>query len=132
MVHTSPITRRDYHQKVSTRPITMDKYGKVLGLTWNSKEDIFCQKIVLNLKKKVGNIKDKKFDLTTREEISQYVKDNGLTKRQCLRAVALLWNPLGLYLPIKSNLFLLYRKLLQTLPQLRSYLSHCCPSGSQD
>ena len=56
--------------------------------------------------------------IDTREDLETYFSINRLTKRQMLRAVHSLFDPLCLFVQARSNLFLLYRNLLIENPKL--------------
>ena len=55
----------------------------------------------------------------TREQLQEFIKQNGLTKLQALKAAHAVWDPLSLLLTLKSNLSLAYRELLVRNPEMK-------------
>ena len=56
--------------------------------------------------------------MDTTKDLETYFFSNSLTKKQMLRAVHSLFDPLCLFVQARSNLFLLYRNLLIENPKL--------------
>ena len=90
-----------------------------LGIKWLSATDEWAVSFVLNLEPRKRGIKPPEMDLTTHEQISEYVKTNGLTKRQALAITHILWDPLSLYMSQTVNAKILYRNLITAQPSLQ-------------
>lgn len=82
---------------------------KVLGMTWEPKEDQFSFKVKINFSKKCKNVRTG-LDLTV-DEITHKMP-NSLTKRMVLSQVASLYDPLGLLTPFTVQCKLLMRQLI--------------------
>ena len=90
-----------------------------LGIKWLPQSDEWAVSFILNLECRKRGIKPPEFDLTTHEQVSDYVKSHGLTKRQALAICHILWDPLSLYLPNITNGKILYRNLITSQPLLQ-------------
>ena len=89
-----------------------------LGVFHKTSTDTWSIKANVNFSKKVRNLRDPQFQIRTREELSLFIKKEGLRKINCLQAAHFLFDPLNLLLPVKSNLSLLYRELLIQNPKM--------------
>ena len=93
-------------------------HSSMLGCFYNSKSDSWTIKAEVNFSKKIRNLRPVADRITTREELKDFIKTNGLKKINCLQAAHQLFDPLCLLLPIKANLSLAYRQLLIKYPKM--------------
>ena len=89
-----------------------------LGLKWFSAKDYWSADPQINLSPKKRGMRSSSHQIDTAEDLETYFSSNKLTKRQMLRAVHSLFDPLCLFVQARSNLFLLYRNLLIENPKL--------------
>ena len=92
--------------------------GAVLGLRYRASTDQWSIKATLNFSTKVRNLRDPKFEICNRKDLSEYIRQNGLTKRNALQAAHSLFDPLLILLPVKAQLSLAYRELLIRNPDM--------------
>ena len=90
-----------------------------LGIKWLPSTDEWACSFVLNLEKRQRGVKPVEQDLTSHQEVTNYVKTNGLTKRQALAITHILWDPLSLFLQQLTNGKILYRNLIASQPLLQ-------------
>ena len=88
-----------------------------LGMSWHVEKDEWSLKTKINLAPKKRGAPDPKFTITTLEELKLFFKGSDISKRQALRAVHSLYDPLGLFIQIKMNLFAVYRRIISENPR---------------
>ena len=89
-----------------------------LGIKFLPRSDSWKVFMKINFSPKLRGTRNPKYNLQTKDEVDKFFSTNEVTKRQCLRAVHSIWDPLGLLLSLRINLFLLYREILQKNPNL--------------
>ena len=83
---------------------------------WHVEEDRWSLKTKINLAPKKRGVPEPKFTIQNAEQLKVFFAENKISKRQALRAVHSLYDPLGLYIQIKMNLFAVYRRILSENP----------------
>ena len=96
-----------------------------LGMSWFPLSDNWTLKTKINLAPKKRGSPDPKFAIRNEKELTEFFKMNDISKRQALRAVHSLYDPLGIFIQIKMNLFAVYRRILSENPnaQWEDYIS---------
>ena len=89
------------------------------GMIYIPKTDKYKFKISLNLQAKRRGKKPQESEIKNIEDFKKHLKDNGLSKRECIRLSHSVWDCLNLLYPIKVNLHLLYRTILIRQPGLK-------------
>jgi len=87
-----------------------------LGMSWFPFSDNWTLKTKINLAPKKRGSPDPKFAIRNVKELTEFFKMNDISKRQALRAVHSLYDPLGIFIQIKMNLFAVYRRILSENP----------------
>ena len=106
------------HEK-SSEKLMVPGSSTNLGLGYDSEFDTMNLKPNLNFFEKVRGIRPENKTLKTPEEMEAFILENGLTKKQLLMACHFTFDPLLLFISLKSNLSLLYRQFLQQQPHLK-------------
>ena len=99
--------------------VNMTGDSPVLGVFYRSSDDTWKIKCNVNFSKKVRNMRDPAAQLRNKQELKEYIERHGLTKRDCLAACHLMFDPLLLNLGVKALLSLLYRQLIVKEPDLK-------------
>ena len=89
---------------------------KTLGMSWFPLQDNWALKTKINLAAKKRGSPDPKFAIRNVKELTEFFEMNDISKRQALRAVHALYDPLGIFIQIKMNLFAVYRRILSENP----------------
>ena len=101
-----------------------------LGMHWHVEEDCWSLKTKINLAPKKRGAPEPKFTIQNVGQLKTFFAENKISKRQALRAVHSLYDPLGLYIQIKMNLFAVYRRILSENPGAQ--WDDCISEASKD
>ena len=89
-----------------------------LGLIWSTLEDLWSISAEINISAKARGKRDSKYDIETLEDAKKILQEVKITKRGLLRLAKTLYDPLNLFLQIKCNFNVLFRKIIETQPDL--------------
>ena len=112
----SEVKEGEEPEKLLTGDNAMSKH---LGVRWDISKDTWKPSILLNCSKKSRGIRPPKFDLISEEDVEEYLKHNGLSKRQCLGIAHVLFDPCNLWIAVMNNAKILYRDLITSQPELK-------------
>ena len=104
---------------MTTNDTSPESSTKHLGIRWLVKKDCWVGSYLINITPRARGIRNKDFDLETPDDVDNYIKQHGISKRQALAISHLIYDPLNLYLPLVANTKILYRKLLSLQPSLK-------------
>ena len=109
----------DEEEILTARHIAADGRDEFsLGIKFLPRSDSWKVFMKINFSPKLRGTRNSRFTLNTTEEVNQFFATQEISKRQCLRVCHSIWDPLGLLLSLRINLFLLYREVLQKNPNL--------------
>ena len=109
----------DEEEILTARHIAADGRDEFsLGIKFLPRSDSWKVFMKINFSPKLRGTRNSRFTLNTKEEVNQFFATQEISKRQCLRVCHSIWDPLGLLLSLRINLFLLYREVLQKNPNL--------------
>ena len=89
-----------------------------LGLKWSPGPDTWKIPVNINLAPKKRGARDQEFSISNMETARELFSKHGLTKRTCLRICHSIYDPISLFIQLKVNMNLLYRKLITCMPDL--------------
>ena len=89
-----------------------------LGIEWLPPSDSWRVQAKVNLSPKCRGLRDPAYDISNHEQLNSFFANTVITKRQALRASHCLFDPLNIFVQVKANLLLLYRRLITRCPDL--------------
>ena len=113
--------------KTAEGPRSMPGSNTNLGMFHFPSDDSWGFKTTLNLKPKVRGIRPTDGELDSLDKIQDWIKTNGISKKEALALAHCIWDPLNLLYPIKLNVSYLYRLVLADNPQM-NWQSKISPS----